>query len=434
MAEFDFTSPEIYIRMPELRRKDERMDLFEKCKGFYSDPKVAQKYGYPTNPRTAQALGLFPFFIPIEQSEGTEVFIDGQKYIMIGSNNYLGLTGHPKVREAAIEAIRKYGTSCTGSRFLNGTLHMHIELEERLAKWTGMEAALVFSTGFQVNLGTIPAIMDRNDIIVTDKEVHASIIDGVRMAKAQKNVHARYFKHNDPGDLDSILGGLDKDPGKLVIVDGVFSMGGDISPLSEIVPICKKHGVRFLVDDAHSLGVLGGGRGTAHHFDLAGQVDLIMGTFSKSFASIGGFIAGPKEAIHWIQIFARSFMFSASLPPPNVATVLACLDVMEQEPERIERVNKIGERVRTELRGMGYNIGHSQTPIIPIVIGDIMDTMKAWKIMFAAGIYTNVAAPPAVPPNASLLRTSYMATHTDEQIDRVLETFKRLKNQIHLPS
>ncbi len=408
------------------------MDLFEKCRGFYSDPRVAQKYGYPTNPRTAQALGIFPYFIPIDQAEGTEVVIDGKTYIMIGSNNYLGLTSHPKVREAAIEAIRKFGTSCTGSRFLNGTLHMHIELEERLARWVAMEAALVFSTGFQVNLGSIPAIMDRNDIIVTDKEVHASIIDGVRMAKAQKSVHTRYFKHNDPGDLDVILNGLDKESGKLVIVDGVFSMGGDISPLAEIVPICKKYGARLMVDDAHSLGVLGGGRGTAHHFNLAGQVDLIMGTFSKSFASVGGFISGPKEAIHWIQVFARPFIFSASLPPPNVATVLACLDVMEQEPERVERVLAIGERVRTELRGMGYNIGNSQTPIIPIVIGDMMDTMKAWKILFAAGIYTNVAMPPAVPPNESLLRTSYMATHTDEQVDRVLETFKRLKDQIHI--
>lgn len=410
------------------------MDLFEKCKGFYSDPQVAQKYGYPTNPRTAQALGIFPYFIPIEQAEGTEVVIEGKKLLMIGSNNYLGLTNHPKVREAAIDAIRKYGTSCTGSRFLNGTLHMHLELEERLAKFVAQEAAIVFSTGFQVNLGSIPAIMDKEDVIITDKEVHASIIDGVRMAKTLKSVEIRYFKHNDPADLDAILAGLSPEPAKLVIVDGVFSMGGDISPLPEIVPVCRKYGARLMVDDAHSLGVLGGGRGTAHHFGLQGQVDLVMGTFSKSFASVGGFLAGSKEAIHWVQVFARPFIFSASLPPPNVATVLACLDVMEQEPERAERVVKIGERVRRELKGMGYNVGTSQTPIIPIVIGDMMDTMKAWKILFGAGIYTNVALPPAVPPNEALLRTSYMATHTDEQIDRVLETFKRLKDQIHLPS
>ncbi|MDW7761413.1 MAG: pyridoxal phosphate-dependent aminotransferase family protein [Acidobacteriota bacterium] len=408
------------------------MDLFEKCKGFYSDPQVAQKYGYPLNPRTAQAMGIFPYFIPIEKAEGTEVIIEGKPFLMIGSNNYLGLTNHPKVVEASREAIRKFGTSCTGSRFLNGTLHMHLELEERLARFVGQDATLVFSTGFQVNIGTIPAIMDKDDIIVTDKEVHASIIDGVRMAKVQKNVHARYFKHNDPEDLARILASLPEEPGKLVIVDGVFSMGGEIAPLPDIIPICKKYGARLMVDDAHSLGVLGGGRGTAHHFDCVGDVDLVMGTFSKSFASVGGFIGGPTEAIHWIQIFARPFMFSASLPPANVAAVLACLDVLEEEPERITRVNAVGERMRTELRAMGYNIGNSQTPIVPIVIGDMMDTMKAWKILFSAGIYTNVALPPAVPPNYSLLRTSYMATHTDEQIDRVLETFRQLKDQIHI--
>ena len=410
------------------------MDLFEKCIGFYSDPKVAQKYGYPVNPRTAQALGFYPYFIPIQQAEGPEVIIDGKKYIMIGSNNYLGLTNHPKVKEAAMEAIRKFGTSCTGSRFLNGTLHMHIELEERLAKFVGMEAALVFSTGFQVNLGTIPAIVDPNDIIITDKEVHASIIDGVRQAKVQKKIHTRYFKHNDPSDLETILKPLSNEVGKLVVVDGVFSMGGDIAPLPKIIPICRKYGARLMVDDAHSLGVLGNGRGTAAHFGKTGEVDLTMGTFSKSFASIGGFIAGPKEAIHWIQIFARPFIFSASLAPANVATVLACLEVIEQEPERVQRVNQVAEKVRTELRDMGYNIGESQTPIIPIVIGDMMNTMKAWKILFEAGIYTNVAIPPAVPPNYSLLRTSYMATHTDEQIDLILSTFKQVKDQLHLGS
>jgi 8-amino-7-oxononanoate synthase len=408
------------------------MDLFEKCKGFYSDPKVAEKYGYPTNPRTAQAMGLFPYFIPIEHAEGTEVFIQGKKYIMIGSNNYLGLTNHPKVKEAAIEAVKTYGTSCTGSRFLNGTLDLHIELEERLAKYVGMEAALVFSTGFQVNLGTIPAIMDRNDVIVTDREVHASIIDGVRMAKVLKNVQIRTYKHNDMADLEAVLGSLPAEPAKLVIVDGVFSMGGDIAKLPEIIPICKKHGARFMSDDAHAIGVLGGGRGTGWHFGAQKDVDLVMGTFSKSLASVGGFIAGPKEAVHFIQMFARPFMFSASLPPSNVATVLACLDVLEEEPERVERVNAIGERVRTELRGMGYNIGETETPIIPIIIGDMMKALEAWKIFFEAGIYTNVALPPSVPPELSLLRTSYMATHTDEQVERVLEVFKKVKDLVHV--
>ena len=408
------------------------MDLFEKCIGFYSDPKVAQKYGYPLNPRTAQAMGIFPYFIPIEHAEGTEVYIHGKKYIMIGSNNYVGLTNHPKVKEAAIEAIKKYGTSCTGSRFLTGTLDLHLELEERLAKYVGMEAALVFSTGFQVNLGTIPAIMDRDDIIITDKEVHASIIDGVRMAKVLKSVQTRFYKHNDPADLEAVMSSFPPDPAKLVIVDGVFSMGGDIAKLPEIIPICKKYGARLMVDDAHSLGVLGGGRGTGYHFGCQKDVDLVMGTFSKSFASVGGFISGPKEAVHWIQMFARPFIFSASLPPSNVATVLACLDVLEQEPERVERVNKIGERVRTELRAMGYNIGETETPIIPIIIGDMMKTMQAWKVFFEAGIYTNVAVPPAVPAELCLLRTSYMATHTDEQVSRVLEVFRQVKDMVQI--
>ena len=408
------------------------MDLFEKCIGFYSDPKVAQKYGYPLNPRTAQAMGIFPYFIPIEQPEGTEVYIHGKKFIMIGSNNYVGLTNHPKVKEAAIEAIKKYGTSCTGSRFLNGTLDLHLELEERLAKYVDMEAALVFSTGFQVNLGTIPAVMDRDDIVITDQEVHASIIDGVRMAKVLKNVQTRHYRHNDMADLEKVMKSLPPDPAKLVIVDGVFSMGGDIAKLPEIIPICKKFGARLMVDDAHSLGVLGGGRGTGHHFGCQKDVDLVMGTFSKSLASVGGFIAGPKEAVHWIQMFARPFIFSASLPPSNVATVIACLDILEQEPERIERVNKIGERVRTELKAMGYDIGETETPIIPIIIGDMMKTIQAWKVLCEAGIYTNVALPPAVPPELALLRTSYMATHTDEQIDRVLEVFRKVKDEVHI--
>ena len=408
------------------------MDLFEKCKGFYSDPAVAQKYGYPTNPRTAQAMGLFPYFIPIEHAEGTEVFIGGKKYIMIGSNNYVGLTNHPKVKEAAIEAVKKYGTSCTGSRFLNGTLDLHIQLEERLAKYTGKEATLVFSTGFQVNLGSIPAVMDRDDIIICDKEVHASIIDGVRMAKVLKSCHLRTYKHNDPADLEAVLKTLPHEPAKLVIVDGVFSMGGDIAKLPELIPICRKYGARFMSDDAHALGVIGGGRGTGWHFGLQDQVDLIMGTFSKSFASVGGFIAGTKEVVHFIQMFARPFMFSASLPPSNVATVLACLDVLEKEPERVERVNKIADRVRSELRGMGYNIGDSQTPIIPIVIGDMMKALEAWKVFFNEGIYTNVALPPSVPPEFSCLRTSYMATHTDAQVDRVLEVFKKVKDLVHI--
>jgi 8-amino-7-oxononanoate synthase len=408
------------------------MDLFEKCREFYTNPESGPKYGYPTTPQAAKAAGLFPYFIPIDQAEGPEAIIDGKHYIMIGSNNYLGLTIHPKVKEAACAAVHKYGTSCTGSRFLNGTLHMHIELEEKLADYVGQEAALVYSTGFQVNLGSIPAVMDQNDIIITDKDVHASIVDGVRQAKVMKNVQTRYFKHNDAADLEKILKNLPEESGKLVIVDGVYSMGGDIAPLPALIPVCQAYGARLFCDDAHSLGVLGGGKGTGFHFGLEKSVDLVMGTFSKSFASVGGFLAGRKDVISWIQVFSRPFIFSASLPPANVATVLACLEIVQAEPERVERLLKNGDRMRTELRGMGYNIGPSETPIIPIVIGDQFNTLRAWKVLFEAGVYTNVVLPPAVPPEFSLLRTSYMATHTDEQLDRVLEIFKKVKSQLHL--
>jgi 8-amino-7-oxononanoate synthase len=257
------------------------MDLFEKCREFYNVPESAPKYGFPMTPRAAQAAGMFPFFIPIDQAEGPEAIIGGKHYIMIGSNNYLGLTVHPKVKEAAIAAIAKYGTSCTGSRFLNGTLHMHIELEEKLADFVGHEAALVYSTGFQVNIGSIPAVMDKDDIIITDRDVHASIVDGVRMAKVQKNIHVRYFKHNSAADLEKILKSLPEGPGKLVIIDGVYSMGGDIAPLPDIIRACRAHDARLFCDDAHSLGVLGRGRGTGAHFGMEKDVDLVMGTFSN---------------------------------------------------------------------------------------------------------------------------------------------------------
>jgi 8-amino-7-oxononanoate synthase len=406
------------------------MDIMEKCYQFYSKPEFAQTLGYPTNPRTAQAMGFYPFFIPIEESEGTEVIIDNKKLIMIGSNNYLGLTTHPKVREAAIEAIKKYGTGCTGSRFLNGTLHMHLELEDRLAKFVGMEKSIVFSTGFQTNLGTITAIVGKDDVIISDKEVHASIIDAISLAKIQKRTNLRFYKHNDMKSLENILKRYSHDHGKLVVVDGVFSMGGDIAPLPEITRLCKKYNSRLMVDDAHAVGVLGEGRGTATHFNCIEDVDLIMGTFSKSFASTGGFIAGKEEVIHWIKHFARSFIFSASLTPANTAAVLAVLDVIEEEPERVQKVNQIAETMRNELKALGFNIGESQTPIIPIIIGDQFKTMQAWRFLFDAGVYTNVAIPPAVPPHLSLLRTSYMASHKQENLDKILNAFMLMKDKL----
>jgi len=391
------------------------MDLFEKCRQY-------------TAARDAKAAGLYPYFIPLTDSEGTDVTVGDHRLIMIGSNNYLGLTTHPKVRQAAIEATRRYGTSCTGSRFLNGTLELHLELERRLAAFMGTEAALVFSTGYQTNLGTISALVGRGDFVITDKEDHASIVDGCRLAFGE----TRRFRHGDLAHLDRVLANLPEDVGKMVVVDGVFSMGGDVASLPDLVPVCQKYGARLMVDDAHSIGVLGGGRGTAAHFGVTDQVDLTMGTFSKSFASLGGFIAGAADVIHYIQHNARSLIFSASMPPSNAAAALAALDVMETEPERIARVNQIGERMRAGFRELGFNVGMSETPIIPIIIGDNTATFKAWRSLYEAGVYTNPVISPAVPPELALLRTSYMATHTDEQLDRVLETFANVGRALDL--
>ncbi len=404
------------------------VDLFRKCEGFFSDPEFALKLGYPISPRVAKEQGIYPFFIPLDQTEGTEVTVGGKRLIMIGSNNYLGLTTHPKVREAAINAIKEFGTSCTGSRFLNGTLAMHAQLEEELADYIGMEKALVFSTGYQTNLGTISALLDRSDIVVCDKEDHASIYDGCHLSLGKMKRYA----HNDMADLERVLASNPESAGTLVVVDGVFSMGGDIVPLPEVVALCKKYGARLMVDDAHGLGTVGGGRGTAAHFGLTKSVDLVMGTFSKSFASIGGVIAGAESTMLWIQHRARSLIFSASLPPPNVATVLAALDVMRREPERVDRVNAIGDKMRKGYRAIGLNVGNSQTPIVPIFIGDQMKAMHAWKALFEAGIYANVALPPAVPEGMAILRTSYMATHTDAQMDRVLETMAAVVKEAHI--
>jgi 8-amino-7-oxononanoate synthase len=379
------------------------MDIFEKC-GTY------------TEARLAQAAGLYPFFLPLEDTEGTEVVIDGRRILMIGSNNYLGLTTDARVRQASIDAVNRYGTSCTGSRFLNGTLRLHQDLEARLAEFMHKEAALVFSTGYQVNVGVISGLVDRGDIVVCDKDDHASIVDGCMLALGE----LRRFAHNDMGHLERVLQGIDSKAGTLVVVDGVYSMGGDLAPLPEIVPLVKKYGARLMVDDAHSLGVMGEGRGTAAHFGLEDDVDLIMGTFSKSFASLGGFIAGTEEVVHYIKHHARSLIFSASMPASNVAAVLAALDIIEDEPQRLARLWAVTERMRSGLAGMGFNMGPSVTPIIPIIVGERERTLIAWKMCFEAGLYTNPVFAPAVPPDRGMLRTSYMATHTDDQIDRAL--------------
>jgi 8-amino-7-oxononanoate synthase len=332
------------------------------------------------------------------------------------------------VKEAAIKAIEKFGTSCTGSRFLNGTLAIHLELERKLADLVGMEAALIFSTGMQVNLGTISSLVGRHDIVITDREDHASILDGCRLSYGKM----KRFPHNDMQGLERVLASCPDSAGKLVVVDGVFSMAGDLAPLPDMTRLCKQYGARLMVDDAHGVGVTGGGRGTAWQFGVTEDVDLIMGTFSKSFASLGGFIAGSADVIHYIQHAARTLIFSASMPASAVAAVSAAIDVMLEEPERVERLWAISDRVRTELNRMGYNTGTSCTPIIPIMTGDDFKTFGAWRALYDAGIYTNAVIPPAVPEGHSLLRTSYIATHTDEQMDRVLELFERVGKEIGL--
>jgi 8-amino-7-oxononanoate synthase len=389
------------------------MDIFEKTK-LFTAAKDAIKDGY------------YPFFIPLDENEGTEVIYKGHRLIMCGSNNYLGLTTHPKVREAACKAVERFGTSCTGSRFLNGTLQMHLDLEKKLAAWVGKESALVFSTGMQANLGAISAVVGRGDFVIMDKDDHASIVDGARLSYGE----IQRFRHNDMEHLERVLKSLPEAAGKLVVVDGVFSMGGDLAPLCEMVQICKKYEARLMVDDAHGMGVLGGGRGTVAHFDLTQEVDLIMSTFSKSFASLGGFIAGDDEIVQYIKHHARSMIFSASIPPANAAAALAALEVMEEEPERVARVNQIGVQMRKAYQDMGFNTGPSTTPIIPILIGDDQKTFAFWKALFQAGVFVNPVISPAVPQGMQLLRTSYMATHTDAQMDEVLSTFKRVGKEV----
>jgi len=407
-----------------------KMDLFERCEAFYSSAEYAQRLGYPANPRTLEALGLYPYFIPIEESNGTEVVVEGRRLIMLGSNDYLGLTSHPGVTEAAAAAIRRYGTGCTGSRFLNGTLELHVELEERLARFVAKEKALVFATGFQTNLGSITALVGRGHLVVADREVHASVVDAIRMAQTISGAEARFFRHGHLSQLQAILRTQARQRPTLVIVDGVYSMAGDIAPLPAIAALCREHGARLMVDDAHGIGVLGSGRGTSTHFGCTADVDLIMGTFSKSLASVGGFIAGPKAVIHWIQHFARPFIFSASLPPANLATVLAALDVVESEPERVERVNRIAAAMRQKLRAAGFDLGNSETPIVLLMVKDQFRSLQAWRALIESGVYTNVALPPGVPAKRSLLRTSYMATHTDDQLERVFGALMRVRDRI----
>jgi 8-amino-7-oxononanoate synthase len=389
------------------------MDIFEKCAAY-------------TTARDVMAAGLYPYFIPMTESEGTEAVFRGHRLIMCGSNNYLGLTTDPRVRQAAVDAIRRFGTSCTGSRFLNGTLELHEQLERELAEFVGKPAALAFSTGMQANLGTISALVSRSDVVILDKDDHASIVDGARLGWGE----VKRFRHNDLADLERVLSGLPDKVGRLVVVDGLYSMGGDIVPLPDLVTVCQKYGARLMLDDAHAIGVLGRGRGTAAHFGLTDQVDLIMSTFSKSFASLGGFVAGDETVIHFIKHQARALIFSASISPANAAAALASLHIMRDEPERVERLGQIAEKMRNGFRQLGFNIGNTTTPIIPIIIGDDMKVLLFWKALFENGVFVNPIISPAVPAGMQLLRTSYMATHTDAQLDRVLETFAKVGREL----
>ncbi len=391
-------------------------DLFDKCYNF-------------TRARELQEQGWYPYFKAIQSGADTEVVIDGRKLIMVGSNNYLGLTQDPRIKEAATKAVQEFGSGCTGSRFLNGTLSLHVELEEQLAEFMNAEAALVFSTGFLTNLGTISTIAGKDDIIYTDRNNHACIIDGARLSFARMVK----FKHGNMRDLERLLAASNPEAGKLIVVDGVFSMEGSLTNLPEIVSIAKKYQARVMVDDAHSIGVFGkNGRGTAEHFGLENDVDITMGTFSKSFASLGGFIAAKAKVIDYIKHHSRALIFSASMPPAAVASVIAALKIIQTEPERRERLWKNVRKMKTAFDQLGFDTCNSNSPVVPIVIGDMLETFKFWKRLFESGVFANPAIPPAVPPGKSLIRTSYMATHTEEELDQVIEIFAKLGKEFGL--
>ncbi len=392
----------------------ESVQLFDKCRNF-------------TKAREIQAAGLYPYFKPISDSEDTTVVIEGQKRIMLGSNNYLGLTHHPKVLEAAARALSRYGSGCTGSRFLNGTLDLHGQLEAALAAFLGKEDCLVFSTGYQANLGLISGLIGRGDLVYLDKLDHASIVDGAKMSYGD----TMRFNHGDLASLDRMIERTRNSRGAMIVVDGVYSMEGDIANVPELVRISKKHGAALALDDAHSIGVLGpNGEGTAAHFGLTDEVDLIAGTFSKSLASIGGFVAGSESVIHYLKHHSRPLIFTASLPPANTAGVLAALEVIKSEPNRREQLWANTHRLHAGLRGLGYNIGETETPIVPVLIGPLETTLVFWRKLFDAGVFTNPVAPPAVPPSQCRLRTSLMATHTADQIDFCIEQFATIGREL----
>jgi 8-amino-7-oxononanoate synthase len=394
---------------------ERRVALFEKCRSF-------------TLAHDIQAMGLYPYFTPIQESEDTSVTIDGKSKVMMGSNNYLGLTHHPKVLEAAEKALHKYGSGCTGSRFLNGNLDLHEKLEAALAEFLGKESCLVFSTGYQANLGLVSGLVGRGDTVFLDKLDHASIVDGAKLSFGE----VVRFNHGDMAGLERKIA-AERAKGALIVVDGVFSMEGDVADLTKLVPIAQKYGAALAVDDAHSIGVLGPtGAGTADHFGMAHEVDLIVGTFSKSLASIGGYVAGDEYVIHYLKHNCRPLMFTAALPASNTAGVLAALEVLRSEPERRASLWENTKRLQAGLRSLGYDIGRTETPIIPVLVGTMEKTFIFWRKLFDAGVFTNPVVPPAVPPSQCRLRTSLMATHTADQIDFALDAFAVIGRELEV--
>jgi 8-amino-7-oxononanoate synthase len=386
------------------------MDLFDKCGNIV---KTVEQ---------AQSTGIYPYFTPIQSMQDHRVMINGEEFIMIGSNGYLGLASDPRMKEVAINAIKKYGSTCSGSRFLNGTLDIHVQLEKELAEFFEKDAAIVFSTGFQTNLGIISSIAGKDDIIIIDRQNHASIIDGCRLSFAD----LKKYRHNDMDDLERIIKSLPDNSGKLIIVDGVFSMEGDLANLPEIVRLKNKYNARLLVDDAHGVGVLGkNGRGACEHFGVLNDVDIVMGTFSKAFASLGGFMAAERDVTTHIKHTARALIFSASMTPAAVASAQFALDTIKSEPQRRERLWHITARILDGFKKIGLNVGESETPVVPVIIGADETCFAFWKMLFDNHVFANPVISPATPPGRALIRTSYMATHTDEDIDTVLDVFHR---------
>jgi 8-amino-7-oxononanoate synthase len=393
------------------------------------EPPLLKKARIFTRSREIQALGLYPYFRPISSAQDTEVIIQGQKVLMLGSNSYLGLTNHPEIKKAVHAAVDKYGTGCAGSRFLNGTLDIHVELEEALARLVGKNSVLLYSTGFQANFGTIGTLVGRGEYVVGDKEDHASILDGCLVSLG---TFMRY-SHNDMASLENCLRRIDRAAGKLVVVDGVFSMSGDIAPLKDIARLAETYRAAVMVDDAHGIGVMGNnGRGTCDYFGLTDRVHIIMGTFSKSLASLGGFIASDADTIEYLKHHSRSLIFSASMTPANAAAVLAALKIMQREPERIERLWRNTRLMKEGLLGLGFDLGASQTPILPVFSYEDEKTLRMAMRLHQEGVFVNSVLPPGVPPNKCLIRISLMATHTVNQIEMALEKLKKVGKELGL--